>query len=337
MRLKELTELNGVSGYESSVRKYLKKAIEEIGSSYKIDKLGNIIVKNEGKTPKRKLLLGAHMDEVGLIVTSITSSGFLKFHPMGGVNSDILISKVVEIGDNKIKGVIGFKPIHLLKDHERGKKKDFNELYIDIGAKSKEDAESKVNLGDYVAFKSDYVEFGSGLIKAKALDDRVGVEVLLSILEKKIDLEFYVVFTVMEELGTRGAQIVAKIVEPDLAIILEGTISADMHDVKEHEKATRLRKGPAISIMDGGSIYDVNEINNLKNIAKENDIPCQIRGSVMGATDGAAVHKAKAGCKLIGLSVPCRYIHSPVSVTSKLDIDNTKKLLFKFLEKEGGL
>ncbi len=337
MRLKELTELNGVTGYESNVREYIKKAIENMGKSYKVDKLGNIIVKNEGKPSKRKLLFCAHMDEVGLVVTQITSSGYIKFQTAGGINPNILVAKTVEIGDDKVLGVIGSKPIHLLKDSERGKEKQVNNFYIDIGAESKEDAMRKVNLGDYVSFKSSFVEFGSGLIKAKALDDRVGVEILLSILEQNLDYEFYVAFTVMEELGMRGAKAVSSYVEPDLGIILEGTISADMHDIKEHEKVTRLKSGPAISLMDRGTVYDFEEIKKLKELAQKNNIPYQIRESVMGANDAGAVHQAKYGCKVIGISVPCRYIHSPVSVASKDDIENTKCLLLKFIEQEGRL
>ncbi|MCL2323624.1 MAG: M42 family metallopeptidase [Oscillospiraceae bacterium] len=337
MRLKELTELNGVSGYEGKVRDYIINIIKNMGKSYKVDRLGNVIVKNEGRAPARKLLFCAHMDEVGLVVTRITPSGYLKFKTAGGVNPNILVAKTVEIGDDKILGVIGSKPFHLLKESEAGKEKDLKDFYIDIGANSKEEAMEKIHLGDYIAFKSSYVEFGSNLVKAKALDDRVGVEIFLSILEENLDCEFSVAFTVMEESGLRGARVVAPFVEPDLGIILEGTISADMHDIKEHEKVTRLRFGPSISIMDRGTIYDWDEIQKLKKLAKDNGIPYQMRESVMGGTDAAAVHIAKLGCKALGIAVPCRYIHSPVSVASLDDIENTRHLLLTFIKHEGGL
>ncbi len=332
MFLKELTELSGVSGNEYEVRNFIKKKLDEIECSYTIDKLGNIIAHNIGNKKFRTIMLAAHMDEVGLIVTDIDDNGFIKFKSVGGIDDRILIAKVVEIGENKINGVIGSKPIHLMSKDERGKPLDIDNLYIDIGSTSKNETKEIVNIGDYISFKSNYIEFGENMVKAKALDDRIGCSILLRLLKEKINIDFYAVFTVMEEVGLIGAKVAANNVSPDYSIILEGTISADMPEVEEHEKVTRIGYGPAISIMDRTTLYDLNLVKQIQNISKLNNIPYQIRQGTSGGNDAGVIHTTKSGSKVVSISVPCRYIHSPVSVISKLDYENTYNLIIKVIE-----
>lgn len=327
MFLKELTELSGVSGNEFEVRNFIKKQLKEMNISFNIDKLGNVVAHNKGKQIGKKILLAAHMDEVGLITADIDAKGFIKFKTVGGLDNRVIVSKIVEIGDKKIPGIIGCKPIHLAEESERGKEPKTKDLYIDIGTTSKEETEKIVDIGDYITFKSNYLEFGNNKIKGKALDDRIGCSILLNILRKKIDIDFYVAFTVMEEVGLIGAQTVAYNIEPDLAIILEGTISADLPEVDDHSKVTIIGNGPALSIIDSTTIYKKEMIEFTKKIAKMNNIPLQIRKSSAGGNDAGPIHVNKAGAKVISLSVPCRYIHSPTCVASKDDYLNAEKLV----------
>lgn len=325
MFLKELTELSGVSGCEYEVRNYIKEKLNEIGCDYYVDKLGNVIAHNKGRKNKT-MMVAAHMDEVGLIVSHIDSDGFIKFQAVGGIDQRVLNSKVVLIGDNKIPGVIGSKAVHLMSAEERGKSLPIDKLYIDIGTNSKSETEKLVNIGDYVTFKSKYVEFGNDLIKAKALDDRAGCSALLEILSMKLDADFYGVFTVMEEVGCRGAQTAAFALEPDFSLILEGTVCADMPEVKDHSKSTYIGKGAAISIIDSSTLYDIEEVRKVEKIAMENNIPCQFRTSAAGGNDAGPIHVTKEGSIAVALAVPCRYIHSSVNVASKKDYNSLVNL-----------
>lgn len=325
MFLKELTELSGVSGYEYEVRNYIKNKLTEIGCEYYVDKLGNVIAHNKGRKNKT-LMVAAHMDEVGLIVTHIDKDGFIRFKAVGGIDQRVLNSKVVLVGDKKIPGVIGSKAVHLMSDEERGKSLPIDKLYIDIGVYSKSEAEKLVSIGDYVAFKSDYVEFGEGLVKAKALDDRAGCSAILELLSMKLDADFYGVFTVMEEVGLRGAYTAAYKLEPDYALILEGTGSADMPEVKDHAKATVIGNGASIAVMDNHTLYDIEEIRRTEEIAKRNNIPYQLKSSTSGGNDAGAIHKTKEGCTAITIATPCRYIHSAVNVASKNDYNSVVRL-----------
>ncbi|MEL7646801.1 MAG: M42 family metallopeptidase [Sedimentibacter sp.] len=325
MFLKELTELSGVSGCEYEVRNYIKKKLDEIGCTYHVDKLGNIIAHNQGFKTKT-IMVAAHMDEVGLIVSHIDSDGFIKFQAVGGIDPRVLNSKQVLVGENKIPGIIGSKAVHLMTEAEKGKTIPIDKLYIDIGSSSKSETEKLVGIGDYVSFKSDYVEFGHNLIKAKALDDRTGCSAILELLSMKLDADFYGVFTVMEEVGCRGAQTAAFALEPDLGIVLEGTVCADMPEVEDHSKSTIVGGGAAISLMDNSTLYDIDTVRSVVEIAENNNIPHQYRKSAAGGNDAGPIHKTKEGSKVVAISVPCRYIHSAVNVASKSDYESVVKL-----------
>ena len=253
MLLKNLSELNGTSGAEGLVRNFLRQEIEPFVETVNIDKMGNLIATKNAHLTGPKVMITAHMDEVALMIIDITSDGFLKFRPVGGIDARILVSKPVKINEFLV-GVIGAKAIHLQKRLERQKALSFDQLYIDIGAKSKEDAASKVKLGDYAYFMTKCEPFGEGLYKGKAFDDRVGCAILVELLKQDYDFPLVAAFTVQEEVGLRGAKVAAYHVAPDFAIVIEGTVAADVSDREEEGWVTELGKGPACSLIDRKSV-----------------------------------------------------------------------------------
>ncbi len=328
MLLKKLTEASGLSGNEKEVRDIIINEIKDYVDDIKTDKIGNLIVHKKGKSSgSKKLMIAAHMDEIGLLVKDIDSKGLLKFMTVGGIDKRILVSKIVHIGEKKIPGVIGAKPIHLQKKDESSKVLDLDDLYIDIGAKSQEDAQMHVKVGDYISFATEYEGFGDGFIKAKAIDDRVGCALLIELIKSDLDVEFYGAFTVMEEVGLVGAGPAAYSIRPDYALILEGTICYEMPELQSHLTPTKLGDGPAISIMDRTTIYNTSFRNWIVKIAEKNNIPFQYRKTSMGGTDSGKIHTSAGGCITAGISVPTRYIHSPSSVMNKKDYDNSLVLL----------
>lgn len=337
MLLKKLTEASGISGNEKEVRNIIIDEIKDYVDEFKIDRLGNIIAHKKGKSNSKKLMITAHMDEVGLIVTDIDDVGLLKFTTVGGIDKRILISKPVRVGKNKILGVIGAKPIHLQKKEEWKNALDIDQLYIDIGVNTKEEAERIVNIGDYVSFDSQYIEFGKNLVKAKALDNRVGCSLLIKLIKDIDGIDFYGVFTVMEEIGLVGSGPAAYAVNPDISIILEGTLCYDVPELDSHLVPTYLNKGPAISLVDRTTLYNIDFRKKVAEIAEKNNIPYQYRKTSMGGNDSGKIHTIKEGSITTTISVPCRNIHSPTSVMSKNDYKNTYKLLKALLHeyKEG--
>lgn len=327
MLLKVLTEASGVSGNEKEVRDIIINEIKDYCDSVKVDRIGNIIAYKKGKKNPKTLMVTAHMDEIGLLVKDIDSSGLLKFMTVGGIDKRVLVSKAVQVGKDKIPGVIGAKPIHLQKRTEWTNALNIDDLYIDIGATSKEDAEKYVSIGDYVTFYSPYTEFGNRQVKAKALDNRVGCSLLIKLLKEVTDVSFYGVFTVMEEVGLVGAGPAAYEVDPDISIVLEGTVCYEMPKLDTHLMPTQLGKGPAISLADRTTVFNPKFREKVVQIAEKNNIPYQYRKTSMGGNDSGKIHTTKTGSITSTISVPCRYIHSPVSVLNLNDYENTYKLL----------
>jgi endoglucanase len=325
--LKELSEAFGVSGCEEEVRKLIIEAIQGYVDDYSVDTIGNLIALKKGPPrPSLKVMVAAHMDEVGLMVTHIEKDGTLRFRPVGGIDSRILLSKVVLIGEGKVPGVIGTKPIHLLKDEERRKVVKVDQMAIDIGASSKEEAEEAVKVGDYAAFATDFVQLGD-TVKGKAFDDRVGCAVLIELLKERYPFDLYAVFTVQEEVGLRGARVAAYAIEPDLAFVLEGTICDDMPKKKDVSPTTEVGKGPAITIVDRTFFADRRLIKLLIETAEEEGIPYQFKQPVVGGTDAGAIHLTKEGVPSATVAVPCRYLHSPTCLLSLADFENTVRLM----------
>ena len=330
MLIKKLTDINGLPSWEDDIRKAIKEEIKDHVDSIITDRLGNLIaVKNE-KTGGVHIGISAHMDETGLVVKSIEKSGLIKFETWG-VLPKILLSKTVKIGKDKVPGVIGAKPIHLQKPAERETVMELDKIFIDIGATSKEDAEKHVQPGDYIAFDSEYRELGKHKIKAKALDDRLGCAAIIEILKSDTKRKITAIFCVQEEVGLRGSTVAANQIYADLIINLEGTIAADSDDIDEHMRVTVQGQGPAISIKDRTSIYLKKYYEMMLKIAKEKKIPVQFRRTSAGGTDALNYHGAHGGTPVIGLSVPCRYIHSPVSICDKRDYKNLVALVKAFV------
>jgi len=333
MLLEKLTGALGVSGNEKEVRDIIINEIKDYVDDIKIDTIGNIIAYKKGNRDDINVAVTAHMDEVGFIIKGIDDIGLIKFAPIGGVDARILVSKHVIIGKNKINGVIGAKAVHMQKPDERKKAISINDLYIDIGCKTKAETEKLVNVGDYISFYSEYVEFGKNRIKAKALDNRVGCTMLIELLKKEVQVGITGVFTVQEEVGLRGSEVAANQIDADLVIVLEGTTCSDVSSVEPHLQVTELDKGPAISLMDRTSIYNRKFVDMLVKTATESEIPWQYRRSTFGGNDAGKFHTANGGTPCVSIAVPCRYIHSPISVLSKDDYHNCKKLLFKFIDR----
>jgi len=326
MLLKELSEAFGVSGVEDEVRDLLKEELKET-CSIKTDALGNLICKSTGAQKKPELMLCAHMDEVGLMIRSIDKNGWLKFDTVGGIDDRVLVSKQVTVGPKKVKGVIGAKAIHLQEPKEREIPLKSKSLYIDIGAKDKDDAEKKVNIGDFATFETMFEEFGDGLIKGKALDDRVGCYIVAETLKKNLGYSITGAFTVQEEIGIRGSAVVSYGINPDVAIVVEGTFASDVPETKEENYSTTIGQGPAVTIMDMTYIAGKELATRVLEVADKKGIPCQLRRSAFGGTDGGRIHTTREGIPTIIISVPCRYIHSPVSLASLSDIKHTMELL----------
>ena len=317
--LKELCALNAVSGDEKAVRDYIISKIDG-KADWHTDNLGNILVFKKGKNRSvKKLLIDAHMDEVGFIISSVTADGFLKFQTVGGINTTAIMFRQVKVGN--LNGVVCGTPIHLLSGDEKKKLPKSDSLYIDIGAESREEALKLVSLGDRAVMCSEYREMGNK-IKAKAIDDRAGCAILLSLVTNDSDYDFYASFSVQEEVGLRGAKTVAFAAEPDAAIVLEATTAADIADVDETHRVCVLGNGPAVSFMDRATVYD----REYYRAALESGIKCQPKSAVAGGNNSRAIHLSRGGVRTVAISVPCRYIHSSSCVADKEDIKNAERL-----------
>jgi endoglucanase len=274
-------------------------------------------------------MVAAHMDEVGFLATKLYDDGRIRFSSIGGIDPRILVSKRVVFGRTGVRGVIGAQPIHLQSPSARNSAVDPKELFIDIGVSSKEEAEKLIKPGDFATFESNYVDMGK-FIKSKALDDRVGCAILTELLMDEYDLDLYGVFTVQEEVGTRGAAIAAYAIEPEIGIVLEGTTCADIAE-KEMEYVTASGEGPAISVIDKTSSAHGRLLKRIVETAEKDNIPYQYRRGDVGGNDAGRIHRAKEGCITATISVPTRYIHSPISMINKDDYANTLKLVRKVL------
>lgn len=331
--LKELTELNGVSGNEDEVRDYIFKQIKTYADEIKIDSMGNLIACKKGSHPRFRVMLSAHMDEVGFIAAGYGDGGTLKFKMVGGMDGRILLSKKVMVGEKKLPGVIGCKPVHLQQKDERGSNIKFNSMYIDIGADKREEAEKLVQRGDYISFYSQYTELGEECIKAKALDDRVGCAVLMDMLKGTYEFDLYTCFTVQEEVGLRGSEVAAYSVKPDLALILEGTTCSDVPGAEKYDYSTVMGNGAALTIMDRTAYAAKNLVDFIYKVAVLKNIKIQYKQTTTGGNDAGKIQRTHDGVKVASISVPCRYIHSPVSVMSRKDFESCMDITREVLER----
>lgn len=321
MDLKTLCELNGVSGDEGAVRRAILECVKPLCDSVRIDRMGNVIACKKGRVGGRMLLFSAHMDEIGFIIIDATDDGLLQFRPVGGIDPRVAVSKYVLIGENRVPGVIGALAIHLQSAEDRKRVLGFKDLYMDIGAKSKDEALEKCPRGSYAYYDNGYEEFGEGSIAAKALDDRVGCFAMLRLLENTYDADVICAFVTQEEVGLRGATGAAFDNQADAVIVLEGTTAGDMGDVGEAHRVCENGKGVVISFMDRASIADQALYRHLMALAEEKGIPHQSKRGATGGNDAGAYQRRREGMRTCVLSVPCRYIHGPSSVVSKSDVE----------------
>lgn len=330
--IKELCSLPGISGREYIVRDFIIEKIKD-HAEYSVDALGNLIVFKKGKKPaKNKVMLDAHMDEVGMMITGITSEGFLRFEKVGGINSKVIVGRSVKVGEKGVNGVVGIKPVHLVDKDKEDVIPSADELYIDIGAENREEAEKVVSLGDSVCFDSEFVEFGNGFVKAKALDDRVGCAILIEMIRSELEYDAWFSFSVQEEIGTRGAQTAAFGIAPDYAVVVETTTAADISGVTDEKRVCLCGNGGAVSFMDRSTVYDKALFDRAFEIAKEKNIVCQPKTLVAGGNDAGAIHKSRGGVRVLTVSVPCRYLHSPVCVIEYSDAEESLKLVTALAE-----
>lgn len=331
--VKTLCALSGPSSFEDEVREYLRRRAEVAGARCRVDGMGNLICVKQGRESGPKhLMLTAHMDEVGLILRRITEDGYLKFDCLGEMDRRVLIGKPVFVGKDRVPGVIGLKAVHLTTREERKRVPKLEELYIDIGVKSREEAEKLTHVGDFCCFSDAVVEYGDGLVKGKAIDGRIGCGVMIELLERDLPMDVTFVFTVQEEVGCRGAFGAAFLVTPELALVLDGTIAADGPMAEAHRRACGLAQGPVIPFMDGGTIYDREMVALLQEVAREKGISWQSKEYVTGRNDASAIQRSKTGVRVAVVSAAVRYLRTPSSVASVRDIADIEKLLYHFIQ-----
>lgn len=326
--LKALSDAEGVSGNEAPVRKIIRQAIQDHVDEIRVDNLGNLIARKQpaNRPANLRVMVAAHMDEVGFMVVKIDSDGLLKFRTIGGIDPRIVISKPVRVGGDGVPGIIGAKPIHLMDHAEASKVSDIDKMAIDIGATNEEDATKSVKRGDYVNFDTRFSQAGD-LVKGKAFDDRAGCAALAALLEEDYPFELVAAFTVQEELGLRGARVSAYEIDPDVAFVLEATVADDLPKDKDTSPTTELGKGPAITFMDRSVIPDKRLVRLLVETAETHGIPYQLRRALGGGTDAGQIHLAREGIPSAVVSVPCRYIHSPAALLSPQDFKHTIELM----------
>ncbi|MFA5543221.1 MAG: M42 family metallopeptidase [Bacilli bacterium] len=331
--LKKLSEVNGISGHERQVKELVLDEIKDFVKKEEIsyDNLGSVIVKKGNKGPK--IMLAGHMDEVGMIVTKITDDGYLKFQTIGGWWSQVMLAQQMTITTSDKKtylGVTGSKPPHILTPEERKNPVKIEDIYIDLGVTSKDEVEKMgIKIGDMITPKIDFAILNNNdFLLGKAWDDRIGVAIVIEVLrllkDEELNNTVYGVFTVQEELGLRGAKTSSNIVNPDISIALDVGIAKDTPGT---DGSVKMGKGPLILLYDGGLVGHTPLREFIVEVARKNDIAVQIDYLTGGATDAGAMHLAHDGSPAISLCIASRYIHSHTSMISKIDFENTVKLV----------
>jgi endoglucanase len=330
--LKRLCNASAVSGDEAEVRAIVLEEVRPVADEVTVDVMGNVLVKRFGVGKNLlKVMLAAHMDEVGMMVTHDEGKGKFRFEVVGGIPANILPAKSVWVGKKKIPGIIGAAPIHLTTAAERKKPISLDDLRLDVGPNNRKE----IKIGDRAVFSTEFAVQGNALF-AKALDDRIGVAILIQLLKNApANIDLLVAFTVQEEVGLRGAYTAAFAFNPDIAVAIDCTPAYDQPTWDDGEDRwsgntqynTRIGKGPAIYVADRGTISDPRIIRHFINTSQAEDIPFQLRQPGGGRTDAAAIHKQRSGIPSISISVPARYTHTPVSICDRLDWENTQKLI----------
>jgi endoglucanase len=336
--LEKLCNACGVAGREEEVRSLMRKLLKPCVDEVKEDKLGNVIGIKEGVKTAPKVMLAGHMDEIGLLVKTISKEGYLQFAKIGGIDDRVLLAQKVMVYTEKgpLHGIIGSKPPHIQKEDERKKVIPYDELFIDIGAASQEEVKKMgVRIGDSVEFDVKFTAINKDIVIGKALDDRVGCAAMIEVLKRlqKTECTIYAVGTVQEEVGCRGATTSAFGIYPDVGLALDVTVAGDIPGVKEVEAPTKLKKGPSLLIADAMHISHPKVLRLLTEVAEENKIPYQLEAGLAGGTDAGRISLAREGVPSCSICIPTRYIHSPTSLLSLTDVENTVKLTVAAIKK----
>ncbi len=334
--LANICEIAGAPGFEQRIRALVIKEIEPFVDSIQVDNMGNVItLKKAAKNPEgKKVMVAAHMDEIGFIVTHIDDNGFIRFATLGGFDPKTLTAQRVIIhGKKDVIGVMGSKPIHVMTPEERNKIPKITDYFIDMGM-SKKEVEKYVSIGNPITRERELIEMGN-CVNCKSIDNRVSVYILIEALKnlKKFPYDVYGVFTVQEEVGVRGAKVAAQIINPDFGLGLDTTIAFDLPGAQPHEMVTKLGEGTAIKILDAMTICDYRMVDYLKGIADKNKINWQPEVLVAGGTDTAGVQRSGQNGAISGaISIPTRHLHQVIEMADKDDIEGSIKLLTKALE-----
>ncbi len=325
--LEKLSTAHGVSGHEQEVRAILLEAIRDRVDACRVDALGSLVARKTGTGRSRlRVLVAAHMDEVGLMVTNVEDNGLLRFDKVGSIDDRVLPARPVLIGDRRVPGVIAVKPVHLVEKAEREKIMEWKTLAIDIGAATRADAEKLVQRGDCAVFAADFRALAGPdsawrTIQGKAFDDRAGCALIAELLKERYPFDLTAAFTVQEEVGLRGARVTAHEESPDVAVVLECTGANEVPTAKDVSPSTRLGQGPAISLRDNSFIADPRLVEHVVAAAQRQGIRHQFRQPQGGGTDAGAIQRSRAGVAAITISVPARYIHSAAAILDLNDFD----------------
>jgi tetrahedral aminopeptidase len=332
--LREICETPGAPGFEKLIREVVLREIESLCDEIHTDNMGNVTAFIKGKhyntSKSKKMMVAAHMDEIGFIVTHIDKNGFVRFHTLGGFDPKTLTAQRVIIhGKKDLIGVMGCKPIHVMSPEERTKAPKTTDFFIDLGM-SKEEVDKYISIGDPITRQRELIEMGE-CVNCKSIDNRVSVFILIETLKKlkkKTPFDLYAVFTVQEEVGIRGANVASLAIQPDFGLGLDTTIAFDVPGAAEHEKITELGKGAAIKIMDSSAICDYRMVNYLKLVAEKKKIKWQPEVLTGGGTDTAGIQRMSAGGAISGaISIPTRHIHQVIEMANKKDIEDCINLL----------
>lgn len=339
--MEELVNTNGIPGYEQGVKQVVKKRLHHLSEEILTDRLGGLVGKKTGDANGPRILLAGHLDEIGFMVTQITDSGFLRFQPLGGWWSHNILSHrvVVQSRKGEYLGIIGSKPPHALKLEERRKVMDIKDIFIDIGAKSRSEAEEMgIRPGDGIVPVSDFFTMRSGEIwGGKALDNRAGcalaIEVLRQLQDEAHPNVVYGGATVQEEVGVRGAGILSELVRPDVAFALDVGVSYDIPGLEGNSGEAAMGDGPLMFILDHTMIPHTGLRNLVMDTAEELDIPLQVDALMGGGTDGAKFHLHGIGCPTVVIGFPVRYVHSHNSLMARSDFEEAARLLVAVIKK----
>ncbi len=335
--LKNICEIAGTSGFEDRVRNLIISELKKEKASYSIDNMGNLTVLIKGKDHSKRVMLGAHMDEIGFIVTHIDDNGFLRFHTLGGFDPKTLTSqRVIVHGKKDLIGVMGSKPLHVMTPEEKNKVPKTTDFFIDMGM-SKKEVEKHIEVGNPITREREFIKMGD-CFNCKSLDNRVSVFILLELIKqlKSPDFDVYAVFTVQEEVGIRGANVATQEIQPDFGFGIDTTIAFDVPGAAAHDKITELGKGVAIKIMDASTICDSRMVSFMKKTATENKISWQNEILTAGGTDTSGIQRMTPGGSIAGaISIPTRHIHQVIEMVHKHDVENAILLLKSCLENMG--